>query len=143
MASNLIVTKTPEFTDNAIIITTTTSIGVFIFGLIGFTFVVIIVCTCARYHKQSGYTYNINCIHICYISCIVSAEWITVVLKFVKWNVLFFHVSIEQIPLQINPVYVETTTVRISDRSNNRVLLNKNEAYQECYIDNPVYETII
>ena len=56
---------------------------------------------------------------------------------------IFSPVSIEQIPLQINPVYVERTTVRISDRSNNRVLLNKNEAYQECYINNPVYENII
>ena len=45
------VTITQDITDNTIIITTTTSIGVFILGLIGFTVVVVMVYTCATFKK--------------------------------------------------------------------------------------------
>ena len=40
--------------DNTIIIITTITIGVFILGLVGFTIVVVIVCTTLP--KKSGYT---------------------------------------------------------------------------------------
>ena len=49
-----------DITDNTIIISTTTSIGVFTLCLIGFTIVVVMVYTCATFKKTSG------CVNIFY-----------------------------------------------------------------------------
>ena len=112
----------------------------------------VIVYTCLRFHKKSGYTIistlNNYFIYFKLVEC--GIEWMDEDCSTVPVCISNCILSGQSVPVQTNPAYVDprdiTNTIISSEiRFNHKVLLSKNPAYQDIHsiqTNTSVYDTV-